>query len=96
MRYEKKKIIYCIPIFNTALLILFLLLNPKKDFSNFSLIQMAIIISIMMLNLVTMYLYTKNQDVNENIYFTNNKKIIFIIFIIVIGIWLMLKIPYLF
>lgn len=57
---------------------------------------MAIIISIMMLNLVTMYLYTKNQDVNENIYCTNNKKIIFIIFIIVIGVWLMLKIPYLF
>lgn len=92
----KKKIIYCIPIFNTTLLILFLLLNPKKYFSNFSLIQMAIIISIMMLNLVTMYLYTKNQDVNENIYCTNNKKIIFIIFIIVIGVWLMLKIPYLF
>lgn len=92
----KKKIIYCIPIFNAILLILFLLLNQKKDFSNFSLIQMLIIISIMMLNLVTMYLYTKNQDVNKNIYCENNKKIVFIIFIIVIGVWFMLKIPYFF
>ncbi|SBO16487.1 hypothetical protein CKN86_06500 [Carnobacterium divergens] len=91
-----KKNIYCIPIFNAILLILFLLLNQKKDFSNFSLIQMLIIISIMMLNLVTMYLYTKNQDVNENIYCKNNKKIVFIIFIIVIGVWFMLKIPYFF
>lgn len=49
-----------------------------------------------MLNLVTMYLYTKNQDVNENIYCENNKKIVFIIFIIVIGVWFMLKIPYFF
>ncbi len=92
----KKKIIYCIPMFNAILLILFLLLNQKKDFSNFSLIQMLIIISIMMLNLVTMYLYTKNQDVYENIYCENNKKIVFIIFIIVIGVWFMLKIPYFF